>query len=159
MSNDKSNLENTDVRMSRELSDRESEKRPATWTPPTVLPVPEPQEGYSFRWVRTAMRNEPDNMNVSRKLREGWEPVKIEDHPELKVLPDIDTRFEGNVVVGGLMLCKMASEILEQKKAYHEQQAQTQIEAVENNYLREQDARMPMLPSERSTRVTFGDGS
>ena len=159
MSNDKSNLENTDVRMSRELSDRESEKRPVTWTPPTVLPVPEPQEGYSFRWVRTAMRNEPDNMNVSRKLREGWEPVKIEDHPELKVLPDIDTRFEGNVVVGGLMLCKMASEILEQKKAYHEQQAQTQIEAVENNYLREQDARMPMLPSERSTRVTFGDGS
>ena len=159
MSNDKSNLENTDVRMSRELSDRESEKRPATWAPPTVLPVPEPQDGYSFRWVRTAMRNEPDNMNVSRKLREGWEPVKIEDHPELKVLPDIDTRFEGNVVVGGLMLCKMASEILEQKKAYHEQQAQTQIEAVENNYLREQDARMPMLPSERSTRVTFGDGS
>ena len=145
--------------MSRELSDRESEKRPMTWTPPTILPDPDPQEGYSFRWVRTAMRNEPDNMNVSRKLREGWEPVKIEDHPELKVLPDIDTRFEGNVVVGGLMLCKMASEILEQKKAYHEQQAQTQIEAVENNYLREQDARMPMLPSERSTRVTFGDGS
>ena len=159
MSDDKSNLENTDVRMSRELSDRESEKRPATWTPPTVLPVPEPQEGYAFRWVRTAMRNEPDNMNVSRKLREGWEPVKIEDHPELKVLPDIDTRFEGNVVVGGLMLCKMASEILEQKRAYNDQQAQTQIEAVENNYLREQDARMPMLPSERSTRVTFGDGS
>ena len=159
MSDDKSNLENTDVRMSRELSDRESEKRPATWTPPTVLPVPEPQEGYAFRWVRTAMRNEPDNMNVSRKLREGWEPVKIEDHPELKVLPDIDTRFEGNVVVGGLMLCKIASEIVEQKQAYNEQQAQTQIEAVENNYLREQDARMPMLPSERSTRVTFGDGS
>jgi hypothetical protein len=105
------------------------------------------------------MRNEPDNMNVSRKLREGWEPVRIDDHPELKVLPDIDTRFEGNVVVGGLMLCKIATEILDQKRAYNESQAATQVEAVENNYLREQDARMPMLPSERSTRVTFGDGS
>jgi hypothetical protein len=159
MSNDKKTFEKRDVRINRDLSDRESEKRTATWAPPTVLPVPEQQDGYSFRWVRTAMRNEPDNMNFSRKLREGWEPVRIDDHPELKVLPDIDTRFEGNVVVGGLMLCKIATEILDQKRAYNESQAATQVEAVENNYLREQDARMPMLPSERSTRVTFGDGS
>jgi len=159
MSNDENATEVKDTRMSRESSDRESEKRPMTWTPPTLLPDPDPQEGYSFRWVRTAMRGEADNANVSAKFREGWEPVRLEDHPELKVLPDIDTRFEGNVVIGGLMLCKMPNEIIEQKKAYHQHLSDTQIEAVENSYLREQDARMPLLPSERSTRVTFGDGS
>jgi hypothetical protein len=105
------------------------------------------------------MRGEADNANVSAKFREGWEPVRLEDHPELRVLPDIDTRFEGNVVIGGLMLCKMPNEVIEQKKAYHQHLSDTQIEAVENSYLREQDARMPLLPSERSTRVTFGDGS
>lgn len=159
MSNDENATEGKDTRISRELSNRESEKRPMTWTPPTLLPDPDPQEGYSFRWVRTAMRGEADNANVSAKFREGWEPVRLEDHPELKVLPDIDTRFEGNVVIGGLMLCKMPNEIIEQKKAYHQHLSDTQIEAVENSYLREQDARMPLLPSERSTRVTFGDGS
>lgn len=159
MSNDENATEGKDTRISRELSGRESEKRPMTWTPPTLLPDPDPQEGYSFRWVRTAMRGEADNSNVSAKMREGWEPVRLEDHPELKILPDIDTRFEGNVVIGGLMLCKMPNEIIEQKRAYHQHLSDTQIEAVENSYLREQDARMPLLPSERSTRVTFGDGS
>ena len=159
MSNDENATKTKDTRMSRELGDREAEKRPMTWAPPTILPDPDPQEGYSFRWVRTAMRGEADNANVSAKMREGWEPVRLEDHPELKILPDIDTRFEGNVVIGGLMLCKMPNEIIEQKRAYHQHLSDTQIEAVENSYLREQDARMPLLPSERSTRVTFGDGS
>tara|TARA_Y100001949_G_scaffold116815_1_gene99314 strand:+ start:137 stop:454 length:318 start_codon:yes stop_codon:yes gene_type:complete len=105
------------------------------------------------------MRGEPDNQNVSRKLREGWVPVKLEDYPELQVIPDVDSRFKGNIVVGGLMLCKNSKERMAAKRAYHDKQAQAQMEAVDSNYMRENDARMPMLQSERKTRVTFGDGS
>jgi hypothetical protein len=105
------------------------------------------------------MRGEQDNTNVSRKFREGWEPVRLEDHPELKILPDIDTRFDGHAVIGGLMLCKIPEETIAMKRAYLKDVADSQMEAVDNSYLREEDSRMPLLPSERSTRVTFGDGS
>lgn len=163
MANDQidSDKETEDVRISRDAEVREAEGRPQTWSSATVLPVPKPQDGYVFRWIRTTMRGEADNTNVSRKLREGWVPVKLSDHPELRIMSDIDIRpeFDGNVVVGGLMLCKIPEELMAQRKAYSEEQAQIQMDAVDSNYLREQDARMPLLPSERSTRVTFGDGS
>jgi len=44
-------------------------------------------------------------------MREGWEPVKAEDHPELMMVGNEKT---GNVEIGGLMLCKMAAEIIPQ---------------------------------------------
>ena len=124
-----------------------------------MLPVPDPQDGYEFRWVRVAMRGESDNTNVSRKFREGWEPVKLEDFPELKLIPDIDSRFDGAAVIGGLMLCKVAKEIMDQKRAYLSEQAGNQMEAVDNNFMRENDVRMPLLSPDRRTRVKFGDGS
>jgi len=152
-------IENEDSRTPRDLDSREASNREEPWIPASVLPVPTPQEGWVFRWIRVAMRNDPDNRNVSQKFREGWIPCKLEDHPELQVLPDIDNRFEGNVVVGGLMLCKNSKEKMDAKRKYHMNQSQSQMEAVDNNYMRENDARMPLLPSERNTRVTFGDGS
>ena len=36
-------------------ADREEEKREEVWTPPSLLPVPKPQDGYVFRWIRTRM--------------------------------------------------------------------------------------------------------
>jgi hypothetical protein len=105
------------------------------------------------------MRGETDNTNVSRKYREGWEPVKLEDYPELKLIPDIDSRFDGAAVIGGLMLCKNSTELMDQKRDYINKQSNIQMEAVDNNFLRENDARMPLLPPDRKTRVSFGDGS
>ena len=157
---DKTTLnEEQDPRAKREHESREVNARPDTWTPPSVLPIPDPQEGYVFRWIRTSMRGEADNTNVSRKYREGWEPVRLEDHPELRLIPDIDTRFDGAAVVGGLMLCKNSAEKMQQRQAYMDKINKEQMEAVDQNFMREQDARMPLLPPERRTRVTFGDGS
>ena len=151
--------EEQDSRAKREHDTREVSSRPASWRPPSVLPTPDPQDGYVFRWIRTAMRNESDNTNVSRRFREGWEPVRLEDHPELKLLPDIDTRFDGAAVVGGLMLCKCDARTVEERNDYMREQSRTQMDAVDNNFLRENDARMPLLPPDRRTRVKFGDGS
>ena len=151
--------EEQDSRAKREHDTREVSSRPASWRPPSVLPTPDPQDGYVFRWIRTAMRNESDNTNVSRRFREGWEPVRLEDHPELRLLPDIDTRFDGAAVVGGLMLCKCDARTVKERSDYMREQSRIQMDAVDNNLMRENDARMPLLRPDRVTRVKFGDGS
>jgi len=58
--------------MSREKSAR------AVYVPPTSLPDPTPEPGYLFRWVATHVLGQSDPTNVSRKMREGWEPVIAE---------------------------------------------------------------------------------
>ena len=105
------------------------------------------------------MLGQADNTNVSAKFREGWEPVRSEDHPELQVMSDIDSRFEGNVEVGGLLLCKNTKENVQARQEYLQEINERQMESVDNNYLRESDPRMPMLKPERSTKVSFGSGN
>lgn len=139
--------------------DRQAESRPNdSWVPQSALPVPEPKDGWVFRWIRTSSLGRADNTNVSRQFREGWEPVKAEDHPELKILSDINSQFKGNVEVGGLLLCKAPEEKMKQRQKYFQEVSDRQIDGVDRSYLRENDPRMPLLNPERSTRTTFGRG-
>ena len=139
--------------------DRQAEARPNdTWLPQSSLPVPEPKDGWVFRWIRTSSRGLADNTNVSRQFREGWEPVKAEDHPELKILSDINSQFKGNVEVGGLLLCKAPEEKMKARQRHFQEVSDRQIDGVDRSYLRENDPRMPLLNPERSTRTTFGRG-
>jgi len=114
---------------------------------------------YAYRWIRTATLGQADNTNVSAKFREGWEPVPAGEHPELQVMSDIDSRFEGNVEVGGLLLCRNSKEAVEARNNYYGDMAKRQMESVDNNYMRENDSRMPLLKPERTTKVTFGRGN
>tara|TARA_B100001248_G_scaffold40293_1_gene25738 strand:- start:6079 stop:6522 length:444 start_codon:yes stop_codon:yes gene_type:complete len=143
-------------RTPRSNKSRDNEARKKTWQRPTMLPTPEPRDGVEYRWVRTSTLGQADNTNVSSKFREGWTPVKAEDHPELQVLPDIDSRFEGNVEVGGLLLCENSTEFAESRRDAHDEMNAQQIESVDNNYLRQSDPRMPVLQPERSTKTSFG---
>ena len=136
----------------RTLDTRDTSERKVTWKRANALPDPDPQEGVEFRWIRTSTLGQNDNTNVSSKFREGWEPVKLEDHPELKVLPDVDSKFKGNVEVGGLLLCRNSKENMDARREYHQQQTASQMAAVDNNYMRESDPRMPVLRPEKSTR-------
>jgi len=145
-------------RLDRELSTRTRTERKRSWAPPDLLPTPKPEEGYTFHWVRVSTRGEADPMNVSAKLREGWEPVKAADHPEIFVATVEDERFKDNVIIGGLMLCKAPVDFVEDRNAYYNEQAEAQIKSVDNNFMRENDPRMPLF-AERKTKVTFGKGS
>jgi hypothetical protein len=91
-------------------------------------------------------------------MREGWEPVKAEDHPELKIMSDLNSQFKGNVEVGGLLLCKAPLEKMLQRQKYFQEVSDRQIDGVDRSYLRENDPRMPLLNPERSTRTSFGRG-
>jgi hypothetical protein len=146
-------------RAPRDSSTRDKQERKKSWQPASRIPSPNPEEGYSFRWIRTSMLGQADNTNVSSKFREGWEPVRREDHPDLHIMSDVDSRFEGNVEVGGLLLCKNSKENVEARKEYLQEINDRQMESVDNNYLRESDPRMPMLRPERSTKVSFGSGN
>jgi hypothetical protein len=60
--------------------------------------------------------------------------------------------------MGGLMLCKAPIEMVEERNAYYNQQADAQIRSVDNNLMRENDPRMPLF-NERNSKVTFGKGT
>ena len=139
-------------RDSRTLETRETTERKVTWKRANALPDPDPQEGVEFRWIRTSTLGQNDNTNVSSKFREGWEPVRLEDHPELKVLPDVDSKFKGNVEVGGLLLCRNSKENMDARREFHRNATASQMAAVDNNYMRESDPPMPVLKPEKSTR-------
>jgi hypothetical protein len=96
---------------------------------------------------------------MNSKRREGWEPVKASDYPEIDSINDDDSRFPDGIEVGGLVLCRMPEEVAQQRKEYFDNLAKGQIEAVDNNYMRESDPRMPLLKPERRTQTSFGKGS
>lgn len=145
-------------RLNRELDTREKTSRKRAWKRPEVLPSPTPEDGYAYRWVRVSTLGNVDPTNVSSKLREGWEPVKATDHPEITLVSVENERFKDNIVQGGLMLCKAPVEMVEERNSYYNQQAKSQMDSVDNNLMRENDPRMPLFHDRRS-KVTFGNGT
>ena len=144
-------------RMTRELDTREKMERPKQWMPPQLLPDPTPEAGYAYRWIRIASLGKDDATNISGKLREGWEPVRASDHPEIRLFGSSNPKFPDCVEVGGLLLCKTPVEFTEQRNDYYRNQAEAQMNSVDNTYMRENDPRMPMFKERKST-VTFGKG-
>ena len=144
-------------RLNRDQEQREATTRKRSWVRPEVLPSPNPEPGYTYHWVRVSIRGEADPQNTSMKLREGWEPVKASDHPEIAIPGVENERFKDNVVMGGLMLCKMPTEMVKERNAYVEQISESQIRSVDNQLMRENNPRMPLF-AERKSTTTFGKG-
>ena len=136
---------------------RTEAERPKVWQPASTLPEPDKEAGYVYRWVRVATMGQNDPRNISSKLREGWEPVRIEEQPKFRMMVDPDSRFKDNIEVAGRLLCKAPKEMMEQRKEYFAQKNQAQMESVDNNFMRESDARMPLFREKRST-TSFGKG-
>jgi len=145
-------------RINRENVTREKTARRASWKRPEVLPSPNPEQGYKFRWIRVSTQGNVDATNVSSKIREGWEPVKAVDHPEITLVTIENERFKDNLIIGGLMLCKAPEEMVEERNSYYSDQSKAQINSVDNNLMRENDPRMPLF-NDRRTNVTFGKGT
>ena len=63
-------------RNSRSAETRASQTRRTPWTPPSMLDAPNAPPGYQFRWIREATRGIDDKSNMSKRIREGYEPVR-----------------------------------------------------------------------------------
>lgn len=148
----------TQNRQPRALESREKAQRPAAWRPPETLPQPDPRPGWVHRYIRLSTMGTADPSNISSKLREGYEPCKAEEYPEMMMHATTEGRFKGNIEVGGLLLCRIPEEFLKQRAEYYATQNKAQMESVDNNFMRESDPRMPLF-AERKTKVTFGSGS
>ncbi len=145
-------------RTTREIDTRTTHERPKQWMPAELLPEPDKQPGYAYRWIRVSTLNTADPRNISSKMREGWEPVSIEEQPKFQLLVDPNSRFKDQIEVGGLLLCKTPNEFVQQRNGHYQLQADAQTEAVDNNLMRQSDPRMPLFKESKSSSG-FGKGS
>jgi hypothetical protein len=145
-------------RKPRELEDRVLAERPKQWQQAELLPEPDKDPSYAYRWIRVANLNAADPRNLSAKLREGWEPVALEEQPKFRLLADPNSRFKDNIEIGGLLLCKTPKEFVDQRNAHFAKQTQAQTDAVDNSLMRQSDPRMPLF-NERKSSTSFGKGS
>jgi hypothetical protein len=159
-------MENTEVtkagkpqiRLDRALDTRQEMQRPTAWRAPESLPSPDDRPGWSHRWIRISVLGHSDPSNISSKLREGYEPCKAEDYPELMMHASVDGRFKGNIEIGGLVLCRIPAEFMQQRDAHFAKINKAQMDSVDNTYMKDNDPRMQKF-AERSSKVTFGTGS
>ena len=145
-------------RSNRDSKSRDKSAR-TVYVPPSNLPDPTPDPDYTFRWVATHVLGQPLANNVSLQMRDGYEPVKAVDHPELALFGN---NANGNVEIGGLMLCKAPKERIEARSEYYNKQAQNQMDSVDNHFMRNSDPRMPLFADRKSTTSRgsgFGSGS
>jgi hypothetical protein len=148
-------------RAPRSTESREKTIRPQAWRPPSTLPEPElKQAGYTYRWVAAQVHGKDIPTNYASRLREGWEPVTLEEHPEFIewMLKDGSGRSDtsSRVQVGGLVLCKMPDSFVKQREEYYNNRNQAEIAKVDNDLMRENNPIMPLLPISRKSK--FGKG-
>jgi hypothetical protein len=91
-------------------------------------------------------------------LREGWEPVTLEEQPKFRLLADPASRYKDNVEIGGLLLCKTPKEFIDQRNAHFAKITQSQTDAVDNSLMRQSDPRMPLFRENKSSS-SFGKGT
>jgi hypothetical protein len=145
-------------RKPRELEDRLMAERPKQWQQAELLPEPDKHPDYSYRWIRVSNLNTADPRNLSSKLREGWEPVGLDEQPKFRLLADPNSRYKDNIEIGGLLLCKTPAEFVQQRNEHYAKQSDMQTQAVDQTLMRQSDPRMPLF-NERKTTTSFGKGS
>ncbi|HCT54803.1 MAG TPA: hypothetical protein DF712_20355 [Balneola sp.] len=148
--------ENNQVNRSpRATTTREKSKRPTEWKPPSLLDAPPAPDGYIHRWIRAEMLGQDDKPNMTKRIREGYEPVRGDEYPDFEVATISEGKYKGVIGVGGLILARLPVEVAESRKKYFAHKTNQQMSAVDNDLMREENPTMPLY-KERSSRVSFG---
>ncbi len=142
---------------SRSEDSREKQKRTQPWRPPSSLDAPEAPEGFQHRWIRAETLGFDDKKNMAGRLREGFELVRADEYPNFPSPTIENGKHEGVIGVGGLVLARIPTEIVDQRNQYFAEKTDSQMKAVDNNLFKEQHPSMP-IHSNRDTKVTFGGG-
>ena len=145
-------------RTTRAATTRQKSERPVAWKPPSLLDAPDAPDGFVHRWIRAEMLGHDDKPNFTKRLREGYEPVRADEYPNFECAVIEDGKYKGVIGVGGLILARLPVEVAESRKDYFAQKTSQQMTAVDNDLMREQHPSMP-ISRERSSRVSFGGTS
>jgi hypothetical protein len=111
--------------------------------------------GFRHRWIRTETLGFQDTKNVAGRIRSGYELVRADEYPDSDYPIVEDGKYKGVIGVGGLVLARVPDEIAQQRADYYKKQARENVEAVDNDLMKEQHPSMP-INIDRQTRVTFG---
>tara|TARA_R100000656_G_scaffold52774_1_gene41859 strand:+ start:538 stop:1035 length:498 start_codon:yes stop_codon:yes gene_type:complete len=142
-------------RSSRSDDTREATTARQPWKPPQLLNAPDAPPGMRYRWIRTHIRGVEDRTNVHMRLREGYVPVKPEEVQGSELPTITEGQHAGTVGVGGLILAKIPEETVEERNAYYHKMTDQQMNAVDNDLMRDEHPAMP-ISRERKSQVTFG---
>ena len=140
---------------SRASQTREKTKRKKVWTPPSYLDTPNAPTGFRHRWVRIEIMGFLDTKNIPGRLRSGYELVRADEFPGDDYPVMSDGKYAGVIGHGGLVLTRVPNEIAKQRSAYFAKLGQDQMEAVDNDLMKEQHKSMP-IEIDRQSRTTFG---
>ena len=147
--------DNDNNRASRASQTREKETHKKVWTPPSSLDAPPAPTGFQHRWIRVESMGFNDTKNLQGRLRSGYELVRADEYPDSAFPVVEDGKYSGVIGVGGLVLARVPEEIAQQRNDYYVKQGQDNVEAVDNDLMKEQHPSMP-INIDRQTRVTFG---
>ena len=136
-------------------SQTKKETRKKVWTPPSYLDTPNAPNGFRHRWVRVEILGYVDTKNIQGRLRSGYELVRADEYPEDDYPAIPDGKYQGVIGHGGLVLTRVPEEIAQARAEYNAKLAGEQMEAVDNDLMKEQDRRMP-INIDRQSRTTFG---
>ena len=130
-------------------------EQPKVWAPPSYLDTPNAPNGFRHRWVRTEILGFVDTKNVQGRLRSGYELVRADEYGEDEYPVITEGKYSGVIGHGGLVLTRVPIEIAQQRAAYYANLASENVEAVDNDLMKEQDRRMP-INIDKQSRTTFG---
>ena len=144
-----------DKKTSRASQTRAKTTRKKVWTPPSYLDTPNAPTGFRHRWVRVEIMGFLDTKNIQGRLRSGYELVRADEFPEEDYPAIADGKYAGVIGHGGLVLTRVPEEIARQRAKYFGKLGQEQMDAVDNDLMKEQHKSMP-INIDRQSRTTFG---
>ena len=143
------------IKTSRASQTRVKTAKKTDWTPPSSLDAPPAPDGFHHRWIRAETMGFDDTKNMAGKLRSGYELVRADEYPEIDYPTINDGKYKGVIGVGGLLLARISTELVQSRKAYFDNLTKQKDEAIDNDLLKEHHPGMP-IDVDRQTRVTFG---
>jgi hypothetical protein len=98
-----------------------------------------------------------DKMNVTAKLREGYELVRADEYPDYHTAHIEDGEYAGVINSGGMVLARIPEESAEERRAYYSSRTQDQISAADNDLMKSNaHSSMKINSPERNSRVSLG---
>ena len=134
---------------------RATDARKKVWAPPSQMDAPAPPPGYRYRFVRMELLGDTDDANVVSRIRQHYEPVRADEIAGFHVDAMKTGEHAGIVRSGDCILCKVPEEVVQQRDAYYQGQAERMMDAVDGDLDKNSSDVMP-IHKERRTRVTKG---
>lgn len=145
------NRDNDIQRSPSRLAEREQDTQERVYRPPSYLPVPQPREGKTFRWVREGLLGAPDSVNMHMSALDGWVPVRDQDVPELKQFAK-----DGGIKHGGLTLHWADASVIALRDEYYKKLNAETRTSINQQLMQNSDPRMPILKPENQTHTVMG---